>query len=94
MLQPDLLGRKIPPQCRGLEPAVEAHWLLLADSVSGLSGYGDNPTPRLEYTMRLQLTDDVQILPSVTTRDLVLRTERKSRGVTVYPLALPHERGQ
>ncbi|MEX0726812.1 MAG: hypothetical protein WD065_11115 [Planctomycetaceae bacterium] len=69
-------------------------WLLLADSVSGLSGYGDNPTPRLEYTMRLHLADGVQVSPSLKTRDLSLQTEKKSRGLTVYPLALPQERGQ
>lgn len=70
------------------------HWLLLADSVSGLSGYGDNPSPRIEYTMRLHLADGVQIAPSMTTRDISLKTESKSRGLTAYPLALPQERGQ
>ncbi|MDA0834629.1 MAG: hypothetical protein O2955_04505 [Planctomycetota bacterium] len=70
------------------------NWLLLADSVSGLSGYGDNPTPRIEYAMRLHLADGVQISPSLTTRDLTLESGKKTRGVTVYPLALPQERGE
>ncbi|MFN0196709.1 MAG: hypothetical protein ACKVT0_08175 [Planctomycetaceae bacterium] len=70
------------------------NWLFVADSFSGLSGYGSNPIPRLEYAMRLHLGAGVQVEPAKSTRDVTLIGQRESASITAYPLALPQDREQ